>query len=282
MIEPVKKSDIASFLTAAGYKAAVLVCAIVVCWALLDPFSAWGQIAEMARGADSGTEMARGADSGAEVSQIDTYIIDDKDSGTKASLVRSGEVELDSLAAEKGVFDKSTKEMVRGWFEVPKEQMHRWSVYVDLGSSLLTDANEASYFAETIGVGVTVGYRLSERFTILVHVEQNVWRAQDNDDIWNSGVFNFGGGIDYEIFSPYVHASAMFGLSVLTFDTVLDHAGSVGDFVDFAPIDIRFYILKRFVVSLFPLTLRIEAPVTHSPEIYYIQYRTVVRFGVLF
>ena len=72
MIEPVKKSDIASFLTAAGHKAAVLVCAIVVCWALLDPFSAWGQIAEMARGADSGTEMARGADSGAEVSQIDT------------------------------------------------------------------------------------------------------------------------------------------------------------------------------------------------------------------
>ena len=272
MIEPVKKSDIASFLTAAGHKAAVLVCAIVVCWALLDPFLAWGQIAE----------MARGADSGAEVSQIDTYIIDDKDSGTKASPVRAGEVELDSLAAEKGVLDKSTKEMVRGWFEVPKEQMHRWSVYVDLGSSLLTDANEASYFAETIGVGVTVGYRLSERFTILVHVEQNVWRAQDNDDIWNSGVFNFGGGIDYEIFSPYVHASAMFGLSVLTFDTVLDHAGSVGYFVDFAPIDIRFYILKRFVVSLFPLTLRIEAPVTHSPEIYYIQYRTVVRFGVLF
>ena len=272
MIEPVKKSDIASFLTAAGHKAAVLVCAIVVCWALLDPFLAWGQIAEMARGADSGTE----------VSQIDTYIIDDKDSGTKASPVRAGEVELDSPAAEKGVFDKSTKEMVRGWFEVPKEQMHRWSVYVDLGSSLLTDANEASYFAETIGVGVTVGYRLSERFTILVHVEQNVWRAQDNDDIWNSGVFNFGGGIDYEIFSPYVHASAMFGLSVLTFDTVLDHAGSVGYFVDLAPIDIRFYILKRFVVSLFPLTLRIEAPVTHSPEIYYIQYRTVVRFGVLF
>ena len=147
MIEPVKKSDIASFLTAAGHKAAVLVCAIVVCWALLDPFLAWGQIAEMARGADSGTEMARGADSGAEVSQIDTYITDDKDSGTKASPVRAGEVELDSPAAEKGVFDKSTKEMVRGWFEVPKEQMHRWSVYVDLGSSLLTDANEASYFA---------------------------------------------------------------------------------------------------------------------------------------
>lgn len=244
MIEPVKKSDIASFLTAAGHKATVLVFAIVVCLALLDPFLAWGQIAEGVRGADSGTEKAR--------------------------------------CAELGVFDNSTKEMVRGWFEVPKEQMHRWSVYVDLGSSLLTDANEASYFAETIGVGVTVGYRLSERFTILVHVEQNVWRAQDNDDIWNSGVFNFGGGIDYEIFSPYVHASAMFGLSVLTFDTVLDHAGSVGYFVDLAPIDIRFYILKRFVVSLFPLTLRIEAPVTHSPEIYYIQYRTVVRFGVLF
>lgn len=277
MIEPVKKSDIASFLTAAGHKATVLVFAIVVCWALFDPFLAWGQIAE----------GERGAELGAEVSQIDTYIIDThiidaKDSGTKASPARAGEDELDSPAAEKGVFDKCTKEMVRGWFEAPKEQMHRWSVYVDFGSSLLTDANEASYFAETIGVGVTVGYRLSERFTILVHVEQNVWRAQDNDDIWNSGVFNFGGGIDYEIFSPYVHASAMFGLSVLTFDTVLDHAGSVGYFVDLAPIDIRFYILKRFVVSLFPLTLRIEAPVTHSPEIYYIQYRTVVRFGVLF
>ena len=277
MIEPVKKSEIASFLTATGHKVAVLACAIVVCWALFEPFLAWGQIAE----------GERGADLGAEVFQIDTYIIDThvidtKDSGTKASAERSAEVESDSPAAEKGVFDKSTKEMVRGWFEAPKEQTHRWSVYFDLGSSLLTDANEASYFAETIGVGVTVGYRLSERFTILVHVEQNVWRAQDNDDIWNSGVFNFGGGIDYEIFSPYVHASAMFGLSVLTFDTVLDHAGSVGYFVDLAPIDIRFYILKRFVVSLFPLTLRIEAPVTHSPEIYYIQYRTVVRFGVLF
>ena len=143
MIERVKKSDIASFLTAAGHKAAVLACAIVVCWALLDPFLAWGQIAE----------GERGAELGAEVSQIDTHIIDAKDSGTKASPTRAGEVESDSPAAEKGVFDKSTKEMVRGWFEAPKEQMHRWSVYVDFGSSLLTDANEASYFAETIGVG---------------------------------------------------------------------------------------------------------------------------------
>lgn len=156
----------------------------------------------------------------------------------------------------------------------------KWSIFLNAGSSLLTDTTDSSYFAETLGAGLTTGYRVSQNMTLLMHAELNTWRSQDDDDQWNSGVFNFGGGIDYAIFPPHVHASFMLGISVLTFDTAIDSAGTTGFFLDFAPIDLRFQFLKRFEVSIFPLSLRLEAPVLHDPPIYYIQYRTVVRVGI--
>lgn len=170
----------------------------------------------------------------------------------------------------------------RPWWMGHLPEGYRWTILAGAGSSLLTDKSDSSYLAETVGFALTVGYRVTTTLSVLLHAEQNMWRSQEIDGDWNSGVFDLGLGIDYEVVAPYVHASFLIGVSVLTFDTTLDDAGSTGVFLDFAPIDLRWVLFQHLVISLLPLSLRLEAPVTHEPVIHYMQYRTVLRLGAIF
>lgn len=151
-----------------------------------------------------------------------------------------------------------------------------WFVGVAFSFSILTDRTDSSYFAETVGGSFTAGYGMTQNLTLLLRVEQNGWHNEEYNNNWNSGVFNIGVGLDYQMFAPYVHLSFIAGPSILTSDTQLDKAGSVGIFMEISPVELVWIFDDHWRLSVSGLSLHIDIPVTHDPVLRYVQYRTSV------
>jgi len=146
--------------------------------------------------------------------------------------------------------------------------------------SILTDKEESALLAETMGVNLDFGYGLSDNFMLFLYLEQNLWRKQDSHDDWDNGVFNAGIGLLWQVFPPHVFCRVAFGVSVLTFDSSFDDAGTIGFFADLAPVEFQWkWFEEHLVLSIRPLSVHIDMPVVHEPMIRYIQYRTIIGIG---
>ncbi len=155
----------------------------------------------------------------------------------------------------------------------------RWMFGANFAFSILTDCMDSSFFAETLAGSVTIGYGITPNLTFMLRLEQNVWHSEEYSDNWYSGVFDIGLGLDYQVFSPYVHMAAFLGPCILTYDTAFDDAGTTGFFFEFIPIELHWDFADHWKLIVSILSVHVDAPVVHEPELKYIQYRTTVGFA---
>jgi hypothetical protein len=155
-----------------------------------------------------------------------------------------------------------------------------WHLTPELHMSAFTNQAERGNLAVSFGWGLRGGHRWGD-WGLYGQVEHSAWYATEFDRQVVSGVVNLAAGGERWFFDGFVRTAVAVGMSVLTFDTPLDAAGTVGVFFDLRPMGLRWQLTDTLRVVLDPLHLSVMAPAMGSPSLVRVLYRTTIGLEIL-
>lgn len=155
-------------------------------------------------------------------------------------------------------------------------KLHGWYAQFELGVSILSDAKDNALLQTSFGYAFKGGYRWSG-WGVLLLVEHNNWMTSDlSVGEVLAGAVNIGIGAELTYYRGRIRTSLALGPSILAFDTALDPAGTVGLFLEFRPVGLRWPIHEYLAVGVDPISFALVAPVLSGIPLIRIQYRTSV------
>lgn len=146
--------------------------------------------------------------------------------------------------------------------------------------SVLSNQSNRSLLAVTFGGGVRVGWRRADGLGVFVLLEQNAWLGTELFRSVVPGVFDAAVGVEKVWADGLIRTSGAFGMSILTGDTELHRAGSVGLYLDARPASLRWRPRPHVAVELSPLHLTLVAPALGRTPLRQIEYRTSIAVEV--
>ena len=141
--------------------------------------------------------------------------------------------------------------------------------------STLSDAPGRSVMARTLGYGLRAGYQWGA-WRAIAQLERSYWWSIELDDRLKPGSLNLGLGGAYLSAGGFVRSSFVIGPSILRFDTAFHDKGTTGFFVDLRPVELSWEPLDWLAITLTPLSFAYLSPVTETPAIRMVLYRTLI------
>ncbi len=144
----------------------------------------------------------------------------------------------------------------------------------EIHASLLSDIADRSILAGTFGYAFRGGVQW-RAWEFFIHAEHNLWVATELEAKVVTGAFNLGLGASWSYANGFIRTSAAVGPSILTFDTTLDDAGSVGFFVDLRPVGLRWQLDEHWLLGVDPLAFALVVPVLDGIPLVRVEYRSL-------
>ena len=152
-----------------------------------------------------------------------------------------------------------------------------WSTGIELHGSIFNNDPDRAILGDSIGFGLSLGYRATQKWTIQLRIENNRWFTSEFSRTIEPGSFNAGVGIARHFFNRRLRSSIMAGTSTLLFDTFFHGAGHTGLYFEARPIGFRFSISDNVWFYHDPWIISIVAPVLFSsPALIFKQFRTTL------
>lgn len=131
-------------------------------------------------------------------------------------------------------------------------------------------------FFRSFGFAAKAGHRWHDK-AVFVVLEGNFWRSplvEGGSELVMAT--NIGVGGEILAAKGMLRTSLAFGPSILTIPPKVDEAGTVGIFLDFRPIGLRFRMTPAVVLGVDPLSFTLNMPVLSGIPLIEIEYRTSV------
>lgn len=139
--------------------------------------------------------------------------------------------------------------------------------------AVFSDRPSAALLDPAFGYGVRGGYAF-EQLRIVGQIERNHWVRTEFGFGTDPGALNFGIGAEYLVFNGFIRMSALFGASILWFDTLLNTKGTWGPYSEARPAGLRWQVSDALVITFDPLMVAVVFPVVEEPRIRKVQART--------
>lgn len=168
--------------------------------------------------------------------------------------------------------------------ETGSERPVRWWGGGQLHSAFVSDAAVGRGDDFAFGVAASAGHRPGGgSYGYALHFANTWWvepqlGSSDSEDVFDStlqGMIALGVGVEDLYFDRHMRLGVSIGPTLLLRDTKVDQAGTVGGFVDFRPVGIRFRAFG-LAWTIDPLSLMVAVPDTNGIPLVLVHYNTVL------
>ena len=158
-----------------------------------------------------------------------------------------------------------------------------WWISGQLHSAILSDIVDRSSNDLTFGEAITVGRRWPSGMGGFLQLDVTSW----NEAVLSEGIddpfdkeyqtsVNLAIGVEKLWLNNRVRSSFAAGATMVMRRTRLDIPGTIGGWIDFRPVGLRFVLSSRIALAIDPLTLTVLLPVTSGIPLILIHFRTAV------